>query len=83
MALGQSGALPAALQAQQTNSQNQAAGPFLNALPSLPGGWDGLGHVVQVHDDGGRHVPRLRQRRQHRGGFGRRHDLPVTNRARV
>jgi len=43
MALGQSGTLPSALQAQQINSQNQAAGPFLNALPSLPGGWAGSG----------------------------------------
>ena len=43
MALGQSGAMPLVLQAQQTNSQNQAAGPFLNAVPSLPGGWTGSG----------------------------------------
>ena len=43
LALGQSGAMPLALQAQQTNSQNQTAGPFLNAVPSLPGGWTGSG----------------------------------------
>jgi len=43
MALGQSGALPTALQVQQVNSQNQTAGPFLNALPALPGGWSGSG----------------------------------------
>ncbi len=42
-ALGQSGAMPVALRTQQTNAQNQAAGPFLNALPSLPGGWTGSG----------------------------------------
>ena len=43
MAVGQSGAMPVALQSQQTNSQNQTAGPFLNAVPSLPGGWTGSG----------------------------------------
>ena len=43
MANGQSGALPSVLLTQQTNGQNQVAGPFLNALPSLPQGWTGVG----------------------------------------
>ena len=42
-ALNQSGALPAVLMMQQTNAQNAAAGPFLNALPTLPAGWTGSG----------------------------------------
>ena len=42
-ALNQSGAMPAVLMMQQTNSQNAAAGPFLNALPTLPPGWTGSG----------------------------------------
>jgi hypothetical protein len=28
---------------KQTNAQNQVAGPFLNAMPSLPQGWTGSG----------------------------------------
>jgi len=43
MASGQSGALPAVLLTQQTNGQNQVAGPFLNAMPSIPQGWTGSG----------------------------------------
>jgi prepilin-type N-terminal cleavage/methylation domain-containing protein len=43
MATGQTGALPPALLTQQTNGQNQVAGPFLNAMPSLPQGWTGSG----------------------------------------
>lgn len=39
----QSGDLPAVLMLQQTNAQNAAAGPFLNALPLLPVGWTGSG----------------------------------------
>jgi|SRR5690349_10391420 type IV pilus assembly protein PilA len=39
----QSGALPTVLMMQQTNAQNAAAGPFLNALPLLPAGWTGSG----------------------------------------
>lgn len=39
----QSGALPAVLMMPQTNSQNAVAGPFLNALPTLPSGWTGTG----------------------------------------
>src|SRR6266850_615454 len=41
MANGQTGALPSALLTQQTNSANQVAGPFLNAMPTLPQGWSG------------------------------------------
>ena len=43
MASGQSGAMPSVLLTQQTNAQNQIAGPFLNAMPSLPQGWTGSG----------------------------------------
>jgi len=43
MANGQSGALPSVLMTQQTNGQNQVAGPFLNAMPTLPQGWAGSG----------------------------------------
>jgi len=39
----QSGALPSVLMTQQTNAQNMAAGPFLNAAPTLPAGWTGSG----------------------------------------
>jgi type IV pilus assembly protein PilA len=39
----QSGALPTALLTQQTNTQNQAGGPFLNSAPTLPAGWAGSG----------------------------------------
>jgi prepilin-type N-terminal cleavage/methylation domain-containing protein len=42
-ASGQSGALPAALLTQQTNSSNQVSGPFLNTMPTLPQGWTGSG----------------------------------------
>jgi prepilin-type N-terminal cleavage/methylation domain-containing protein len=28
---------------QQTNAQNQLGGPFLNTMPTLPGGWTGNG----------------------------------------
>jgi prepilin-type N-terminal cleavage/methylation domain-containing protein len=34
-------ALPGALLSQQTNAQNQIGGPFLNSMPTLPGGWVG------------------------------------------
>jgi|SRR6185295_11645378 prepilin-type N-terminal cleavage/methylation domain-containing protein len=43
MANGQTGALPSVLMTQQTNGQNQVAGPFLNTLPTLPTGWTGSG----------------------------------------
>jgi prepilin-type N-terminal cleavage/methylation domain-containing protein len=43
IAAGQSGAMPTALSTQQTNGQNQVAGPFMNATPTLPGGWSGSG----------------------------------------
>jgi prepilin-type N-terminal cleavage/methylation domain-containing protein len=43
MTNNQSGALPAVLMLQQTNAQNAVAGPFLNALPTLPSGWTGTG----------------------------------------
>lgn len=43
MTNNQSGALPAVLMMQQTNAQNAVAGPFLNALPTLPSGWTGTG----------------------------------------
>ena len=36
-------AAPAELFLQQTNSQNQVGGPFMNLAPSLPGGWTGSG----------------------------------------
>jgi type IV pilus assembly protein PilA len=36
-------ALPTNLTTQQTNAQNQVGGPFLNSLPTLPGGWTGVG----------------------------------------
>ena len=37
------GPLPTVLLTQQTNSQNQMGGPFLNSLPTLPAGWAGSG----------------------------------------
>ena len=43
MANGQTGALPTVLLTQQTNSANQVAGPFLNAMPTMPQGWAGSG----------------------------------------
>ena len=43
MTTNQAGALPAVLMMQQTNAQNAVAGPFLNALPTLPAGWTGTG----------------------------------------
>jgi type IV pilus assembly protein PilA len=43
MANSQTGAIPSALLTQQTNGQNQVAGPFLNAMPTLPAGWSGSG----------------------------------------
>jgi hypothetical protein len=43
MANGQTGALPPGLFTQQTNPQNQVAGPFLNSMPTLPAGWTGSG----------------------------------------
>ena len=43
LANGQTGALPPGLFTQQTNGQNQVAGPFLNAMPTLPQGWAGSG----------------------------------------
>jgi type IV pilus assembly protein PilA len=43
IAAGQSGAMPSALTTQQTNGQNLVGGPFLNATPTLPGGWTGSG----------------------------------------
>jgi prepilin-type N-terminal cleavage/methylation domain-containing protein len=42
-ATGQSGAFPAALLTQQTNSSNQVGGPFINTMPTLPQGWTGSG----------------------------------------
>jgi type IV pilus assembly protein PilA len=42
-AAGQSGAFPTVLLTQQTNSQNQVGGPFVNAMPTLPQGWTGSG----------------------------------------
>src|SRR5215475_2361032 len=42
-ATGQFGAMPSVLLLQQTNVQNAVAGPFLNALPTLPTGWTGSG----------------------------------------
>jgi prepilin-type N-terminal cleavage/methylation domain-containing protein len=42
-ATAQTGAMPSVLSAQQTNGQNQVGGPFLNAAPTLPGGWTGSG----------------------------------------
>jgi type IV pilus assembly protein PilA len=43
VANGQSGAFPAVLLTQQTNSVNQVGGPFVNAMPTLPQGWAGSG----------------------------------------
>jgi prepilin-type N-terminal cleavage/methylation domain-containing protein len=42
-ATGQSGAFPAVLLTQQTNSSNQVGGPFINTMPTLPQGWTGSG----------------------------------------
>ena len=42
-AVNQSGALPSALTTQQTNTQNQVGGPFINSVPTLPAGWTGSG----------------------------------------
>jgi hypothetical protein len=39
----QNGDMPSVLLTQQTNSQNQIGGPFINAMPTLPGGWTGSG----------------------------------------
>jgi type IV pilus assembly protein PilA len=38
-----SGTLPTVLLTPQTNSQNYVAGPFMNAMPTLPTGWTGTG----------------------------------------
>ena len=43
VAASQTGAMPTALTTQQVNGQNQVGGPFLNATPTLPGGWTGSG----------------------------------------
>ena len=40
---GQTGAMPTALTAADATAQNQIGGPFLNATPTLPGGWAGSG----------------------------------------
>lgn len=37
------GGFPTAVLTQQTNQQNQIAGPFLTAMPTLPVGWTGSG----------------------------------------
>ena len=39
----QTGVLPTALTIQHTNALNQTAGPFIAAVPALPGGWTGAG----------------------------------------
>jgi len=43
IAAGQTGAMPTALTTPQLNGQNQVGGPYLNATPTLPGGWSGSG----------------------------------------
>jgi type IV pilus assembly protein PilA len=48
MTTNQSGALPAVLMMQQTNAQNAVAGPFLNALPTLPAGWTGTAGATRT-----------------------------------
>ncbi len=54
MTTNQSGALPAVLMMQQTNAQNAVAGPFLNALPTLPAGWTGTaGSYTYTSDPAG------------------------------
>ncbi len=35
------GGLPTVMLTPQTNAQNQVAGPFMNAMPTLPIGWTG------------------------------------------
>jgi hypothetical protein len=42
-------ALPGVLLTQQTNAQNQIGGPFLNNMPSLPGGWTGSGATYSYY----------------------------------
>ena len=42
-AVAGAGDMPPALLSPQTNAQNQVGGPFLNSLPTLPGGWTGSG----------------------------------------
>ena len=59
------GDLPVVLFSVQTNAQDQVGGPFLNSRPDAAGQLDGLGHLVQVLAGRERHVPGLRQRRQH------------------
>jgi prepilin-type N-terminal cleavage/methylation domain-containing protein len=49
-----SGAVPGNLTNTQTNAQNQVGGPFLNALPTLPGGWTGSGTTYKyTHNSNG------------------------------
>ena len=40
-AVAASGSLPTVIMTPQTNAQNQVAGPFMNAMPTLPFGWAG------------------------------------------
>jgi prepilin-type N-terminal cleavage/methylation domain-containing protein len=49
-----SGAVATNLVNQQTNAQNQVGGPFLNSLPTLPGGWSGSGTTYKyTHNSNG------------------------------
>jgi prepilin-type N-terminal cleavage/methylation domain-containing protein len=34
---------------QQTNQQNQAAGPFINAIPAAPGGWNAYTYTLNAN----------------------------------
>ena len=48
----ESGPLPGALLVQQTNAQAQVGGPFLNAMPTLPGtNWTGSGTSYMYNVD--------------------------------
>jgi type IV pilus assembly protein PilA len=40
-AVAVTGGLPSVMLTPQTNAQNQVAGPFMNAMPTLPVGWTG------------------------------------------
>jgi prepilin-type N-terminal cleavage/methylation domain-containing protein len=46
-------ALPGALLSPQTNAQGQIGGPFLNSMPTLPGGWVGTATAYSYYTTAG------------------------------
>ena len=41
--------LPSVLLTQQTNAKGEVRGPFLGAMPTLPGGWKGSGNSYSYY----------------------------------